>query len=99
MRTSPRLLLTCGSPPPPWVWCRRRFSAPEAFAPFELAPGLYYNNALENAASAQEVSIVAAANNVLLARQHVQQRGCRPGAGLLLQGGPGEDHQVPELVV
>ena len=26
-----------------------KFSPPEKFAPFKLAPGIFYNNALENA--------------------------------------------------
>lgn len=46
-----------------------RFDPPEQFAPFTLAPGLCYNNALENAASAMEVAAVAAKNCVLLIEQ------------------------------
>ena len=47
------------------------FQAPEQYAPFELAPGLYYGNALESAASAMEVSAVAAANSALLVHEHL----------------------------
>jgi hypothetical protein len=50
-----------------------RFQPPEKFAPFLLSPGLCYNNALENAASAMEVAAVAAKNCALLVQQHVQQ--------------------------
>eukprot|EP00884_Botryococcus_braunii_P013711 jgi/Botrbrau1/22340/Bobra.0002s0018.1 len=41
------------------------FSPPEQFAPFQLAEGLYYNNAWENSASAMEMSAVAAKNVAL----------------------------------
>jgi hypothetical protein len=51
-----------------------KFSPPEKFAPFELAPGLVYSNALENAASAMEVSAVAAHNSALLVAQHLKAR-------------------------
>lgn len=51
-----------------------RFQPPERFAPFLLGPGLCYNNALENAASAMEVAAVAAKNCALLVQQHAQQR-------------------------
>lgn len=51
-----------------------RFNPPEQFAPFLLAPGLCYNNALENAASAMEVAAVAAKNCALLVQQHIQQQ-------------------------
>lgn len=43
-----------------------RFHPPEGFAPFTLSPGLCYVNALENAASALEVAVVAAKNCALL---------------------------------
>lgn len=49
-----------------------RFQAPEKFAPFLLGPGLCYNNALENAASAMEVAAVAAKNCALLVQQHAK---------------------------
>lgn len=68
-----------------------RFSPPESFAPFQLAPGLYYGNALETAASAMEIAGIAACNNVLLAGQYLSRLGfglqmsleetCRAGAG------------------
>lgn len=54
--------------------CCCRFQPPEKFAPFVLRPGLCYNNALENAASAMEVAAVAAKNCALLVQQHVQQQ-------------------------
>ena len=47
------------------------FHAPEHFAPFQLAPGLYYGNAWENAASAMEMSAVAAANSALLVQKYL----------------------------
>lgn len=50
-----------------------RFNPPETFAPFQLAPGLIYNNAIENAASAMEVSAVAAMNSALLVAKHLSQ--------------------------
>jgi prenylcysteine oxidase/farnesylcysteine lyase len=43
-----------------------RFAPPERFAPFELAPGLCYASALENAASAMEVAAIAGRNCALL---------------------------------
>ena len=48
-----------------------KFAPPEDFAPFQLAKGVYYNNALENAASAMEMSAIAAKNSALLVRQHL----------------------------
>lgn len=54
--------------------CVCRFQPPEKFAPFLFGPGLCYNNALENAASAMEVAAVAAKNCALLVQQHVQQQ-------------------------
>lgn len=45
------------------------FQPPERFAPFVLDAGLFYNNALENAASAMEIAAIAARNSALLARQ------------------------------
>jgi prenylcysteine oxidase/farnesylcysteine lyase len=50
-----------------------RFHPPETFAPFTLSPGLCYNNALENGASAMEVSAVAAMNCALLLQQQLAQ--------------------------
>ncbi len=61
-------------------WCAARewkayplFSPPERFPPFRLTPGLYLNNAWENAASAMEMSAVAAKNCALLASQYLQK--------------------------
>jgi prenylcysteine oxidase/farnesylcysteine lyase len=50
-----------------------RFHPPEVFAPFTLSPGLCYNNALENGASAMEVSAIAAMNCALLLQQQLSQ--------------------------
>lgn len=47
------------------------FHVPEAFAPFQLTEGLYYGNAWENAASAMEMSAVAARNSALLASRYL----------------------------
>ncbi len=41
------------------------------FAPFVLADGLYYNNALENAASAMEIAAIEGKNSALLASRHL----------------------------
>lgn len=51
------------------------FNPPEQFAPFQLAPGVYYNNAWENAASAMEMSAISAYNNALLVAQHLKAIG------------------------
>lgn len=50
-------------------WCR--FNPPEDFTPFILADGLYYNNALENAASAMEIAAIEGKNSALLASRHL----------------------------
>lgn len=49
-----------------------RFSPPEVFAPTILTRGLYYNNALENSASAMEMSAIMGRNSALLAVKHIQ---------------------------
>ena len=49
------------------------FNPPEDFAPFKLAPGLYYGNAWENAASAMEMSAVSAANSALMVSKHLSK--------------------------
>lgn len=46
-----------------------RFDPPEQFAPFVLADGLFYSNAIETAASAMEMSAIAAKNSALLVKQ------------------------------
>ena len=51
-----------------------KYSPPEDLPPFELAPGLYYGNAIEVAASAMEMSAIAARNNALLAAQYLAAR-------------------------
>lgn len=48
-----------------------KFAPPEDFARFELAKGIFYNNALENAASAMEMSAIAAKNSALLVHRHL----------------------------
>lgn len=50
-----------------------RFSPPEDFAPFVLANGLFYNNALENAASAMEIAAIAGKNCAILSMQYLSQ--------------------------
>eukprot|EP00798_Chlamydomonas_sp_ICE-L_P018393 gene18393-24865_t len=51
-----------------------KFSPPERFAPFELAPGIFYNNAIENAASAMEMSVIVGVNSAILAAKHVNSK-------------------------
>ena len=53
------------------------FDPPERFAPFQLADGLVYLNAWENAASAMEMSAVSAANGAALVLQHLRIPGDR----------------------
>ena len=61
---------------------------PEQFQPFELTAGLYLNNAWENAASAMEMSCVAARNAGLLMKEHLRMlalngaEGGLPGSGM-----------------
>jgi hypothetical protein len=50
-----------------------RFDAPEDFAPFKLAEGLFYASALENAASAMEIAAIEGRMAALLAAQHLRQ--------------------------
>ena len=50
-----------------------RFHPPEEYAPFILADGLYYNNALENAASAMEIAAIEGKNSALLASKHLKK--------------------------
>ena len=49
------------------------FRPPERFQPFKLADGLYLNNAWENAASAMEMSAVAAKNCALLIAKYLSK--------------------------
>lgn len=65
------------------------FSPPEAFAPFKLAPGLCYANALENAASAMEIGAVAGINCALLLLRQLTA----PGPGVGGGGGGGASTQ------
>ena len=61
-----------------------QFDPPERFQPFRLAEGLYLNNAWENAASAMEMSAVAAKNCALLIAQQLSRPAAcsEPGATL-----------------
>ena len=59
------------------------FSPPERFQPFKLTEGLYLNNAWENAASAMEMSAVAAKNCALLIVQHLS-KSCMHAAARVL---------------
>ena len=70
------------------------FEPPERFAPFQLAPGLVYLNAWENAASAMEMSAVSAANGAALVLQHLrnQQRDAGRRAGQLV--GPAREQEA-----
>lgn len=45
------------------------FVPPEQYAPFKLADRLFYNNAIETAASCMEVSAVSAMNTALLVQK------------------------------
>eukprot|EP01026_Neomeris_dumetosa_P040630 TRINITY_DN335_c0_g1_i3.p1 TRINITY_DN335_c0_g1~~TRINITY_DN335_c0_g1_i3.p1 ORF type:complete len:492 (+),score=57.82 TRINITY_DN335_c0_g1_i3:62-1537(+) len=47
------------------------FQPPEEFSPYVLAPGLIYDNALESAVSAMEVSMVSARNAAILAAKYL----------------------------
>lgn len=46
------------------------FDPPENFPPFQLAEGLYYNSAAENAASAMEIAAIEGRNVALLAANY-----------------------------
>lgn len=50
------------------------FSPPEHFSAFQLAPGIFYSNAWENAASAMEMSAISGRNSALLAKEHLAAR-------------------------
>lgn len=50
-----------------------QFHPPEQYAPFRLADGLVYSNALENAASCMEISAIAAMNSALLVQQYLNK--------------------------
>ena len=43
---------------------------------FQLAEGLFYNNAIETGASAMEMSLIAAKNSALLAAKHLAGQQC-----------------------
>lgn len=62
-----------------------QFDPPERFQPFRLAEGLYLNNAWENAASAMEMSAVAAKNCALLIAQHLRKPAACDGPGVTLE--------------
>lgn len=69
-----------------------QYDPPELFAPFKLAPGLFYGNAWESAASAMEMSAIAAKNSALLVRQHLQALGLKGPA--LVRPAPGPDKEL-----
>ena len=56
----------------PW-YAYPRFRPPEQFAPFRLADGLFYSNAMENAASCMEISAVSAVNSALLVQKYLNK--------------------------
>ena len=56
----------------PW-YAYPEFRPPEQYAPFRLADGLIYSNAMENAASCMEISAVAAMNSALLVQKHLNK--------------------------
>ena len=69
-----------------WAAAYPHFHAPEVFPPFEIAPGLAYVNAIENAASAMETSAIAGRNAALLLHEYfLEQR--RPNGGRRAQQG------------
>lgn len=49
------------------------YASDEDLGRFELAPGLYYNNAIEEAASAMEMSAIAAHNTALLIQDFLKR--------------------------
>jgi len=49
------------------------FDPPENFPPFELGPGLFYPPAMENAASAMEISAIVGRNVALLASKYMEE--------------------------
>ena len=76
---------------PPLPLLPHRFDAPEDFAPFKLAEGLFYASALENAASAMEIAAIEGRMAALLAAQHLRQAASAPQqqqSGVL--DGPGQ---------
>lgn len=56
----------------PW-YAYPQFHPPEQYAPFRLAHGLFYGNALENAASCMEISAVSAMNSALLVQNYLNK--------------------------
>lgn len=56
----------------PW-YAYPQFHPPEQYAPFRLADGLFYSNALENAASCMEISAVSAMNSALLVQKYLNK--------------------------
>lgn len=56
----------------PW-YAYPEFHPPEQYTPFRLADGLFYSNAMENAASCMEISAVAAMNSALLVQKYLNK--------------------------
>eukprot|EP00043_Microstomoeca_roanoka_P012228 m.117570 g.117570 ORF g.117570 m.117570 type:complete len:618 (-) comp15432_c0_seq3:28-1881(-) len=57
-----------------------KFTPPESFSPFVLGEGVFYPNAIENSASAMEMSAIAAKNAVLLIQKMIQDGWCHHAA-------------------
>jgi prenylcysteine oxidase/farnesylcysteine lyase len=57
-----------------WTGAYPKFDPPENFPKFELSTGLYYANALENAASAMEMAAISSKNVALLAAQYLSKK-------------------------
>lgn len=55
------------------------------YGQIELAPGLYYNNAIEQAASAMEMSAISAKNSALLVEKYIKKA--------VFTGSPGENNK------
>ncbi|CAL5225135.1 g7913 [Coccomyxa viridis] len=70
------------------------FSPPERFQPFKLTEGLYLNNAWENAASAMEMSAVAAKNCALLIAQHLSKSHACSSRGPSVSGTSGAAESI-----
>ena len=75
----------------PW-YAYPQFHPPEQYAPFRLGDGLFYSNAIENAASCMEISAISAMNSALLVQQHLNRT-----VAPKLQGGLTAYNTVAEL--
>ncbi|GMH43283.1 hypothetical protein BSKO_11205 [Bryopsis sp. KO-2023] len=50
------------------------FDPPETFSPFVFTPGIFYNNAIENSASALEMSAIAGKNSANLSVKYLREK-------------------------